>query len=778
MPGCAARNAAIAGGTSTDPALGNAASRRRPARAWTTASSSSPASSSRSRRAAAWRASTAPASVSRTPRGAAVDERRARLALQRGHRLGHRGGRVGEGGGRGGHRALAGHGVEDQEPARVEHAAELNAGGRTFRWCARGSAGTLVGMTTLHTLRVFLGPDGAGGNPLGVLLDGGAVAPGARQAVAADLGFSETVFVDDAASGALRIFTPAVELPLAGHPLVGASWLLARTGTPVDTLRPPAGDVPDLDRGELTWIRARLEWATLYDVAQLPEPADVDAFAVPGGDAMVAVWAWEDEAARARARPRVPERDRDRRGRGDGRRRPAARRADRARHRDPPGRGLRAARASRAPTARSRSAAGSRSCPSGPTRRRSPPDILRAVTGPLGIDTAVILCGGRGTRLHGDIPKPLVEVGGLPIVWHVASILARAGHRAGAAAHGLPRGARRRVRRGGAVARGARGRVPRHRPGHADGRARARGRRPTGPAAASCSPTATGWRTSTSAALAERHAATGALATMTVVRPELPFGVALLDAGDRVTGFHEKPRAEHWVNAGFFVLEPEVHAYLEPGLHARARAARGARGGRAARGLPARGLLGLHGHLQGRARAQRALGGRPRARGRRRAEVESTRHGRSFQVGGDQAQEGDRRRAPRQAVHEARARHHGGGEGGRRRHRGQPVARAGRAEGQGRLDAQGQHRARDREGDRRGRRRGGARGRHLRGLRLRRRGAARRGDDGQPQPHRLRGPPRVHQAQRQPRRARLGRVPVRQEGRRGRRLRRATPRTT
>ena len=158
-------------------------------------------------------------------------------------------------------------------------------------------------MTTLHTLRVFLGPDGTGGNPLGVVLDGSAVPPAARQAVAADLGFSETVFVDDAVSGALRIHTPTVELPLAGHPLVGTSWLLARTGAAVDTLRPPAGDVPTWVEGELTWIRARLEWATLYDVAQLPEPADVDAFRVPGGDAMVAVWAWEDEAAgRVRAR--------------------------------------------------------------------------------------------------------------------------------------------------------------------------------------------------------------------------------------------------------------------------------------------------------------------------------------------------------------------------------------------------------------------------------------------------------------------------------------------
>jgi predicted PhzF superfamily epimerase YddE/YHI9 len=158
-------------------------------------------------------------------------------------------------------------------------------------------------MTTLHTLRVFLGPDGAGGNPLGVVLDGAAVPPAARQAVAADLGFSETVFVDDAATGALRIFTPAVELPLAGHPLVGTAWLLAHTGRPVETLRPPAGDVPTWNEDGLTWIRAREEWATLYDVAQLETPADVDGFRVPGGDAMVAVWAWEDEpAGRVRAR--------------------------------------------------------------------------------------------------------------------------------------------------------------------------------------------------------------------------------------------------------------------------------------------------------------------------------------------------------------------------------------------------------------------------------------------------------------------------------------------
>jgi predicted PhzF superfamily epimerase YddE/YHI9 len=158
-------------------------------------------------------------------------------------------------------------------------------------------------VTTLHVLRVFVGPDGGGGNPLGVILDGAAVPPDRRQAAAADLGFSETVFVDDAAAGVLRIFTPAVELPLAGHPLVGTSWLLAHAGTPVDMLRPPAGDVPTWADGEFTWIRARAEWAQLYDVTQLDAPADVDAYVAPGGDAMVEVWAWEDEAAgRVRAR--------------------------------------------------------------------------------------------------------------------------------------------------------------------------------------------------------------------------------------------------------------------------------------------------------------------------------------------------------------------------------------------------------------------------------------------------------------------------------------------
>ena len=117
--------------------------------------------------------------------------------------------------------------------------------------------------TTLHTLRVFLGPDGAGGNPLGVVLDGAAVPPARRQAVAADLGFSETVFVDDRVTGALQIFTPTVELPLAGHPLVGTAWLLGRR--PGRNAAPAGGRGAHVERRRLTWIRGRPEWGPPYE---------------------------------------------------------------------------------------------------------------------------------------------------------------------------------------------------------------------------------------------------------------------------------------------------------------------------------------------------------------------------------------------------------------------------------------------------------------------------------------------------------------------------------
>jgi predicted PhzF superfamily epimerase YddE/YHI9 len=153
--------------------------------------------------------------------------------------------------------------------------------------------------TELTVLRVFIGPDGRGGNPLGVFLDGAAVPSQRRQAVARELNYSETVFIDDPVAGRIRIMTPGRELPFAGHPSVGASWLLHETGTPITVLRPPAGDVRVRRDPDRTWITADPAWvAHAFRFERLAAPAAVEGNPQPRmGDPGIYVWAWIDEAA-------------------------------------------------------------------------------------------------------------------------------------------------------------------------------------------------------------------------------------------------------------------------------------------------------------------------------------------------------------------------------------------------------------------------------------------------------------------------------------------------
>lgn len=169
----------------------------------------------------------------------------------------------------------------------------------------------------------------------------------------------------------------------------------------------------------------------------------------------------------------------------------------------------------------------------------------------------VILCGGRGMRLQERthaIPKPLVEIGGMPIVWHVVQLYAHAGFRdvvlatgylgeqveAFAAGTDWPEGVRVRCCDTG-VETPTGGRV-----------ARLAGE--LGEGEACCVTYADGVADVDLRALLRFHAAHDGAATMTVVRPPLPFGVARLE-GDRVAGFAEKPPSEHWINGGFLVLD-------------------------------------------------------------------------------------------------------------------------------------------------------------------------------------------------------------------------------
>ncbi len=152
-------------------------------------------------------------------------------------------------------------------------------------------------MAELHVLRVFCDAEWEFGNPLGVFLDGGEIPEERRQDVAAELGFSETVFVDDAASGRMRIFTPGLELGFAGHPTVGTAWLLAKEREPVSVLRPPAGEVEVRVEGGLTFVAARPEWGPPWKLFQLEDALAVEeAPGLPEDEDVGCIWAWVDEA--------------------------------------------------------------------------------------------------------------------------------------------------------------------------------------------------------------------------------------------------------------------------------------------------------------------------------------------------------------------------------------------------------------------------------------------------------------------------------------------------
>lgn len=156
---------------------------------------------------------------------------------------------------------------------------------------------------TVLVVRVFAAEDGRHGNELGVVLDAAGLDSELGPRLTARLGFSETVFVDAISDGVadVRIFNPAAEMKLAGHPLVGTSRVLAdATGTQPSVLRPRLSEPVDTWReGDVTWIRANSAYAPGFSFEQLPTPADVDGLPVPAPEekSIVQYWAWIDEAA-------------------------------------------------------------------------------------------------------------------------------------------------------------------------------------------------------------------------------------------------------------------------------------------------------------------------------------------------------------------------------------------------------------------------------------------------------------------------------------------------
>lgn len=179
--------------------------------------------------------------------------------------------------------------------------------------------------------------------------------------------------------------------------------------------------------------------------------------------------------------------------------------------------------------------------------------------------TVAILCGGRGTRLQEhtqSIPKPLVEIGGRPIVWHVIQIYM---------AQGFDRFLLLTGYRGEQIESFV---EAQDWPPGVEVKCLDTGRdTPTGGRlhlaaavlgdATFCATYADGVADIDLNALLAHHSDHDGAATMTVVRPRLQFGVAQLNGDGVVRGFEEKPRSEHWVNGGFFCFETSALAVFE-----------------------------------------------------------------------------------------------------------------------------------------------------------------------------------------------------------------------
>lgn len=193
----------------------------------------------------------------------------------------------------------------------------------------------------------------------------------------------------------------------------------------------------------------------------------------------------------------------------------------------------------------------------------------------------ILLAGGLGTRLSEEtatIPKPMVEIGGRPILWHIMNTYAVHGFSDFVIALGYKGEVVKdyflnfRVRNADVSVKLATGEVRVHDAAHPDwtvhlvdtGASTQTGGR-LKKLARWLSPGETFLMTYGDGvadidlrALLAFHRAHGKLATVTAVRPPGRFGSITLE-GNRVSSFAEKPQVgEGWINGGFFVLEPPV----------------------------------------------------------------------------------------------------------------------------------------------------------------------------------------------------------------------------
>ena len=200
---------------------------------------------------------------------------------------------------------------------------------------------------------------------------------------------------------------------------------------------------------------------------------------------------------------------------------------------------------------------------------------------------AVLLAGGLGTRLREETefkPKPMVEVGGRPIIWHIMKNLAQSNIKDFVVATGYRSDVIKEYflnyearNNDFTVALGTGQPVQFHNE-HDESHWNVT-------VAFTGESTLTGGRVNkvrqylngerflctygdgvadvNAQELLEFHKSHGKIATVTTVQPLSRFGVMEISADGAVTQFREKPKVEGWINIGYFIFEPEIFNYLD-----------------------------------------------------------------------------------------------------------------------------------------------------------------------------------------------------------------------
>ena len=197
----------------------------------------------------------------------------------------------------------------------------------------------------------------------------------------------------------------------------------------------------------------------------------------------------------------------------------------------------------------------------------------------------VILAGGFGTRLSElteSIPKPMVAVGGRPILWHIMRIYAHFGHKDFFLALGYKASLIKeyflnyRSLNADLTVDLATGYVSSHQTDDADWKVtlvdtglssmtggRIKRLQPFIGDQTFMLTYGDGVSDIDLDALLEFHRSHGKMVTVTAVHPGARFGELVIDS-DRVNSFAEKPQMQHgWINGGYFVIEPEFFELLD-----------------------------------------------------------------------------------------------------------------------------------------------------------------------------------------------------------------------